>query len=79
MTGGKNIKYNKINNMKLQHGGNGDNKISTDPSLYKPPPINRLPYDVKIFSFLAVMGILIRMIFAEKSKDYATATVYKPA
>ena len=76
MTGGKNIKYNKINNMKLQHGGNGDNKISTDPSLYKPPPINRLPYDVKIFSFLAVMGILIRMIFAEKSKDYATATVY---
>jgi hypothetical protein len=76
MTSGKNIKYNKINNMKLQHGGNGDNKISTDPSLYKPPPINRLPYDVKIFSFLAVMGILIRMIFAEKSKDYATATVY---
>jgi hypothetical protein len=76
MTGGKNIKYNKINNMKLQHGGNDDNKISTDPSLYKPPPINRLPYDVKIFSFLAVMGILIRMIFAEKSKDYATATVY---
>jgi hypothetical protein len=66
-SGGKNITYNN-NNMKTQHDGN---EIKSHPI-----NINRLPYDVKIFSFLAVMGILIRMIFAEKSKDYATATVY---
>lgn len=41
-----------------------------------PIPIKRLPYDVKIFSFLCILGILIRMIFAKVPTDYATATVY---
>ena len=67
-SGGKNITYNNNNNnnnnnniMKKQHDGND---IKSHPI-----NINRLPYDVKIFSFLAVMGILIRMIFAEKSNE----------
>jgi len=41
-----------------------------------PLPIKRLPYDVKIFSFLCILGILIRMIFAKVPTDYAKATVY---
>ena len=86
MTGGKNSKYkgptlnkNKKNDMNKkggQCGGNDDTQTTPDTSTNAPSPINRLPYDVKIFSFLAIMGMLIRMIFAEKSKDYATATVY---
>ena len=41
-----------------------------------PNPINRLPYDVKIFSFLCVMGILVKIIFGNASHEYATATVW---
>ena len=41
-----------------------------------PIPIKRLPYDVKIFSFLCILGILVRMIFAKVPTDYPTATVY---
>lgn len=39
------------------------------------PVINRIPYDVKIFSFLCILGILIRIIFANKD-EYAKATVW---
>lgn len=75
----KNYQINNISNKRLQRGGDTDNLVTkVDTTTYKelPPHINRLPYDVKIFSFLCIMGILIRMIFAEQSKDYATATVY---
>ena len=69
---------NKGNSKHSQRGGD-------DPLLIKdsaidnkqiPLPIKRIPYDVKIFSFLCIMGILMRVIFAQASKDYATATVY---
>ena len=78
-------KNNKIRNQK---GGN-DNKtlaITNSPSgdsgdsdsLKKtlPLPIKRIPYDVKIFSFLCILGILVRIIFARTANEYATATVY---
>ncbi len=38
--------------------------------------INPIGYDVKMFSFLAILGILFRIIFGTASKDYATATVW---
>jgi len=37
--------------------------------------ITRIPYDIKMFSFLCILGILIRIIFAGKD-EYATATVW---
>lgn len=49
---------------------------SSDNNKTMPLPIKRLPYDVKIFSFLCILGILVRMIFAKVPNDYATATVY---
>lgn len=67
---------NKNNNkMKFQRGGQ-DMIESTGTTEQMPVPIKRIPYDIKIFSFLCIMGILIRIIFAQTSKDYATATVY---
>ena len=39
-------------------------------------PIKRIPYDIQIFSFLCILGIVFRMIFARASNDYATATVW---
>lgn len=82
------MKYinNKSNN-KIQRGGQdtigdtlsssntGSSAIST-PSKELPGPIKRLPYDVKIFSFLCIMGILVKIIFGNASSDYATATVW---
>jgi hypothetical protein len=41
-----------------------------------PSPIKRIPYDIKIFSFLCILGILIRIIFARTADEYAKATVY---
>ena len=69
---GKGIHKNKYKT-KIQRGGDDEvTPISTNIT----SRFGKIGYDIKIFSFLAVMGILIRMIFAEKSKDYATATVY---
>ena len=75
-------KNNKIRNQK---GGN-ENKtlsITNSPSVDSeslkktlPVPIKRIPYDVKIFSFLCILGILVRIIFARTANEYATATVY---
>jgi hypothetical protein len=39
-------------------------------------PIKRLPYDIKIFSILCILGIIFRLIFAHTSSDYATASVW---
>lgn len=39
-------------------------------------PIKRLPYDIKIFSMLCILGVVFRLIFARTSSDYATATVW---
>ena len=37
--------------------------------------IHRIPYDIKIFSLLCILGILIRIFFAS-TNEYATATVW---
>ena len=74
-------KNNKIRNQK---GGNDNktlaitNSSSDSDSLKKtlPIPIKRVPYDVKIFSFMCILGILVRIIFARTANEYATATVY---
>jgi AAA+ ATPase superfamily predicted ATPase len=68
----------KGNNKHVQRGGDEPLLIkdSAIDNKQMPLPIKRIPYDVKIFSFLCIMGILIRVIFAQASKDYATATVY---
>lgn len=74
---------NKKNNN--QSGGKDVNSlgITTLPSFDSesrkkilPTPIKRIPYDVKIFSFLCILGILIRIIFARTADEYAKATVY---
>ena len=77
---------NKSNN-KIQKGGqdligntlassDNGNSASSTPIKEMPAPIKRLPYDVKIFSFLCIMGILVKIIFGNASSDYATATVW---
>jgi hypothetical protein len=39
-------------------------------------PIKPLPYDVKVFSFLCLLGVIIKLLFGGMSKEYATTTVY---
>lgn len=85
------MKYiNNKGNNKIQKGGqdivnyttptNNSNKnthsILTSTSKDAPETIKRLPYNIKIFSFLCIMGILVRVIFGSASKDYATSTVW---
>lgn len=50
--------------------GNGDNIQKKEPVI-----ISRIPYDIKIFSFLCILGLLIRMFFAGNN-EYATATIW---
>jgi hypothetical protein len=38
--------------------------------------LKSLPYDVKIFSFLCLLGVIIKVLFGGLSKEYATTTVY---
>ncbi len=38
--------------------------------------IKPLPYDVKIFAFLCLLGVVVKLIFGIFSKEYATTTVY---
>lgn len=48
-------------------GGNKNNNLNQ---------IKPIPYDIKIFSFLAIIGILFRVIFGNTTKDFATSTIY---
>jgi hypothetical protein len=41
----------------------------------EPVVITRIPYDIKIFSFFCILGLLVRILFAGKD-EYATATVW---
>ena len=75
----KNIKQNggaddKTLNITNTPSINIDNKDSTKKQM--PLPIKRIPYDLKIFSFLCILGILFRIIFSRTSNEYATSTVY---
>ncbi len=68
---------NMVHNNKYVQTGGVDGMVNTSNSNKTiPEPINRLPYDVKIFSFLCVMGILVKIIFGNASHEYATATVW---
>ena len=64
-------KKGNISSHSKQKGGN-DIYNTSESSI---PTINRIPYDIKIFSFLCIMGVLVRMIFANQN-DYATATIW---
>jgi len=73
----------KTKNNKIQKGGQEEKPIpitddSNTLSSNKPTelPIKRIPYDIKIFSFFCILGLVIRMIFAKTTNDYAKATVY---
>ena len=65
----KNQKGGEIMTNSLQPNNGSSNKIL-------PMPIKRLPYDIKIFSFLCIMGIIVKIIFGQTSNDYAKATVW---
>lgn len=41
----------------------------------EPVIIGRIPYDIKIFSFLCILGLLIRILFSSNN-EYATATIW---
>jgi len=68
------------NKMKQQKGGematNSLQQNNDTSNKVLPIPIKRLPYDIKIFSFLCIMGILVKIIFGQTSNDYAKATVW---
>ena len=65
----KNQKGGEIMANSLQQNNESSNKVL-------PMPIKRLPYDIKIFSFLCIMGIIVKIIFGQTSNDYAKATVW---
>tara|TARA_B110000037_G_scaffold21182_1_gene23191 strand:+ start:4326 stop:5018 length:693 start_codon:yes stop_codon:yes gene_type:complete len=72
---------NKTHKMIIQKGGQDITQslpsvesVSNNKEL--PVPIKRLPYDIKIFSFLCIMGIVVKIIFGQTSNDYAKATVW---
>ena len=72
---------NKTHKMKIQKGGQDITQSlpSVESIVNKkelPVPIKRLPYDIKIFSFLCIMGIVVKIIFGQTSSDYAKATVW---
>lgn len=61
----------------ITNGKNNQQLIITNNSTTdKYIPIKSIPYDIQIFSFLCILGIVFRMIFAKTTKDYATATVW---
>lgn len=37
--------------------------------------ISSIPYSIKVFSFMAVLGIVVKFIFVHTSSDYANATI----
>ena len=82
----KKYKYQKGGNDKQLLIANGSNNTNTNTNTNTNSnsnsnsnsfvPIKRIPYDIQIFSFLCILGIIFRIIFAGASSDYATATVW---
>ena len=63
----------------ITNGNNNNQQLTiTDGNQSKDSyvPIKRIPYDIQIFSFLCILGIVFRMIFARTTENYATATVW---
>ena len=73
-------KYKGGNNKKQRGGVDVDTGTSintgTPVDNNESVPIKRLPYDVQIFSFLCIVGILAKLILGLVTTDNATATVY---
>lgn len=70
-----------MTNKKIQKGGQPPLAITNGPiqstqNEKQFVPVKRIPYDIQIFSFLCILGIIFRMIFARSTKDYATATIW---
>ena len=70
-----------MTNKKIQKGGQPPLAITNGPTQSNQNekqfvPVKRIPYDIQIFSFLCILGIIFRMIFARSTKDYATATIW---
>lgn len=70
-----------MTNKKIQKGGEPPLAITNEPTQSNQNekqfvPVKRIPYDIQIFSFLCILGIIFRMIFARSTKDYATATIW---
>ena len=67
----KNIQKGGQDKILMIDNGNNNMTSKSLPDIVKP-----IPYDVKIFAFMAILGILVRILVARIGKDYATATVY---
>lgn len=70
-----------MTNKKIQKGGQPPLAITNGPTQSNQNekqfvPVKRIPYDIQIFSFLCILGIIFRMIFARSTNDYATATIW---
>ena len=70
-----------MTNKKIQKGGEPplaitNGTIQSNQNEKQFVPVKRIPYDIQIFSFLCILGIIFRMIFARSTKDYATATIW---
>lgn len=68
-----------MTNKNKQKGGQTPLAITNGPTTQNEKqfvPVKRIPYDIQIFSFLCILGIIFRMIFARSTKDYATATIW---
>ena len=44
-------------------------------SVPKSAPLKKIPYDIKIFSTLAIVGILVKIFFGNASGELATASI----
>jgi hypothetical protein len=58
-----------MTNKKIQKGGQPPLAITNGPTQSNQNekqfvPVKRIPYDIQIFSFLCILGIIFRMIFA---------------
>ena len=64
----------------LEITNGNDNKQLTitnvSPPIDKYVPIGRIPYDIQIFSFICILGIISRIIFAQINTDFATSTIW---
>jgi hypothetical protein len=72
----------KTKNSKQSGGNSNSNQLTisntpVSPNLQKEKPIviTRIPYDVKIFSFLCILGLVIRILFTSNG-EYAKSTVW---
>ena len=78
MTNKTNYKQKGGESLAITNGNNNQQLAITDGKTQadKFVPVKRIPYDIQIFSFLCILGIIFRIIFARSTNDYASATVW---